>query len=153
MANPDIPAALVVIEAHLTAAGAALVVPITDVARGLPFAIGRQIRVYWSGECEPPHMGGADVLNGQEVGQRFAIQALWPIPVLTKTPKIGIDTEMQLLATEVRTRINADKQLGGNVTDLDLGYAEPDVVPIVGVNHISLTWQLDLAYVEYPVSA
>jgi hypothetical protein len=98
-------------------------------------------------------MAGARVLNGELVGLSFTIEALWPLPPRTEPPKISLDTEMQTLAGEVRTRINADSQLGDNVQDLTLGYAIPGVVNVNGAPHVSLTWQLDLAYVEYPIGA
>jgi hypothetical protein len=153
VAIPNIPAALVVLIAHLTAAGAVLSPPLTDVSRGLPVNAGRQIRCYWAGEVLPPHMAGARVLNGESVGLSFTIEALWPLPERTGPPKISLDTEMQTLAGEVRTRINADSQLGDNVQDLTLGYATPGVVTVNGALHVSLTWQLDLSYVEYPIGA
>lgn len=149
---PNIPAALVVLEAHLTAAGLALPDDLLDVARGLPTG-GRQLRYYWGGEVEPPRMGGPLVLNGEMVGQRFVIAALWPLSDLSPELVTTIDIEMQLLAGEIRTRIQGDSQLGGNVTDLDLGYADPDIVVIANARHVALIWQLDLAYVEYPIAA
>jgi hypothetical protein len=151
VANPDIPAALVVLEAHLVAAGAALTDDILDVDRGL-LTGGRQIRYYWSGECEPPNMGGTRVLNGELVGQRFTIAACWPLSDLSVELVEAIDVEMQLIAGEVRTRIQGDSTLGGNLTDLDLGYGEPDALLISGSRHVVLQWQLDFAYVEYAIA-
>ncbi len=152
MANPDIPAALVVLQAHLVAAGGALTVPILDVTRGLPTG-GRAIRYYWGGEVEPPKMTGPRVLNGQLVGQRFRIAATWPLSDLSPEQVTAIDVEMQLLAGQIRTRIQGDSQLGGNVTDLDLDYGDPDLVLISGARYVAMTWDLDLAYVEYAVAA
>jgi hypothetical protein len=152
MANPDIPAALVVLEAHLVAAGAALTDDLLDVDRGLLIG-GRQLRYYWSGECEPPAMGGTRVLNGELVGQRFTIAASWPLSDLSVELVEAIDVEMQVLAGEIRTRIQGDSQLGGNVTDLDLGYAEPDIMTIANARHVVLQWTLDLAFVEYAIGA
>jgi hypothetical protein len=151
MANPDIPAALTVLATHLTNAGAAMPDPILDVDRGLPTG-GRMIRYYWGGEVPPPKMGGPNVLNGRMVGQRFEIAATWPATTLSPTLVTAIDTEMQLLAGEIRTRIQGDSQLGGNVTDLDLDYAAPDVVTISNARYIALRWTLDLSYVEYAVT-
>lgn len=148
----DIPAALVVLATHLTAAGAALTDPIGDVDRGFPTS-GRMIRYYWGGELEPPKMGGRRVLNGEMVGQRFEIAALWPASNLSVDLITVLDVEMQLLAGEIRTRIQGDSQLGGNVTDLDLGYATADDVMISNARHIVLRWTLDLSYVEYAVAA
>jgi hypothetical protein len=151
MANPDIPAAIVVLETHLVAAGAALTVDILDVDRGL-LTGGRQIRYYWSGEVEPPNMGGTRVLNGELVGQRFTVAASWPLSDLSVQLVEAIDTEMQLLAGQIRTRIQGDSTLGGNVTDLDLGYAEPELLTISNARHVVLHWTLDLAYVEYAIA-
>lgn len=151
MANPDIPAALVVLQAHLVAAGAALTNDLLDVKRGL-LTGGRQIRYYWAGEVEPPAMGGPRVLNGEMVGQRFIIAASWPLGDLSPETVTAIDTEMQTLAGEIRTRIQGDSTLGGNVTDLDLQYAEPDVQTISNARHVILHWDLDLSYVEYVVA-
>ena len=152
MANPDIPAALAVLATHLTNAGAALTDPILDVDRGLPTG-GRQLRYYWAGEVPPPKMSGPLVLNGQMVGERVAIAALWPLTNLSVELVTAIDAEMQVLAGEIRTRIQGDSQFGGNVTDLDLGYAEPDLVTISNARHVAVRWDLDLAYVEYARNA
>jgi hypothetical protein len=149
----DIPAALVVLQAHLVAAGAALTDPLLDVDRGILATRGRQLRYYWAGECEPPNMGGPAVLNGEMVGQRFVLAAAWPLTDLSEEQVTAVDIEMQLLAGQVRTRIQGDSQLGGNVTDLDLGYGEPDMLTIANARHVVLEWQLDLAYVEYPIAS
>ncbi len=151
MSNPDIPAALVVLQAHLVAAGAALTDPLLDVDRGV-LTGGRTIRYYWSGECEPPKMPGPRVLNGELVGQRFTIAACWPLTDLSVEQVTALDIEMQSLAGQVRTRIQGDSQLGGNVTDLDLDYGEPSMLTIAGARHVVMEWQLDLAYVEYAVA-
>lgn len=151
MANPDIPAALVVLEAHLVAAGAALGDDILDVDRGL-ITGGRQLRYFWSGECPPPHMTGPDVLNGKMVGQRFTIAASWPLSDLTVEAVEVFDSEMQTLAGEIRTRLQGDNDLGNHIESLDLEYGEPTEVVISGARYAVMAWQLDLGYVEYPVA-
>lgn len=148
----SIASAIGVLQTHLVAAGAALTDPLQDVDRGLPATAGRQLRYYWAGECEPPRMGGHRVLNGELVGQRFVIAATWPLTDLSAALVTVIDAEMQVLAGEIRTRIQGDSTLGGNITDLDLGYVEPDVVVIANARHVACRWQLDLAYVEYAVA-
>lgn len=150
MANPDIPAALVVLATHLTAAGAALTDPILDVDRGLPTG-GRMIRYYWGGEVDPPKMP-TRVLNGDVVGQRFEIVATWPLTDLSPEQVTVIDTEMQLLAGQIRTRIDGDSQLGGNVADLELANATPESATISNARHVALRWTLDLSYVEYALA-
>lgn len=151
MANPDIASALTVLATHLTAAGAALTDPFLDIDRGFVTG-GRQLRYYWSGEVEPPRMGGRRVLNGELVGQRFRIAASWPLSDLTPEQVTVIDGEMQTLAGQIRTRIQGDSTLGGYVTDLDLGYFEPDIVTISNARVVVLAADLDLSYVEYAVA-
>ena len=97
-------------------------------------------------------MAGRRDLTGDIVGQRFIIAALWPLSDLSEELVTAIDIEMQLLAGEIRTRIDGDSQLGGNVTDLELGYADPDIVTVANARHIALRWDLDLSYVEYTVA-
>lgn len=153
MANPDIPAALVVLQAHLTAAGAALTTPIRDVDRGLPVARGRAIRYYWGGETQPPGMGqDRRVLNGEMVGHRFFVVALLPLSDMSEQLVTAVDTEAQLLAADIRTRINGDATLGGNVTDLDLDYGETDFVVIANTRFMVIQWTLDLAYTEHAIA-
>ena len=149
----DIEAALAVLETHLVAAGAALTDPMEDVDRGIPATSGRSIRYYWAGEVAPPKMSGPMVFNGIMVGERFVIAAVWPLSDLDVETVTAIDVEMQDLADQVRTRIHGDSQLGGNVTDLNLDYGEPELVTIAGARHVALRWDLDLAYNEYPISA
>jgi hypothetical protein len=151
MANPDIAAALAALEVHLIAAGAVITEDISDVARGLPTG-GRMIRYYWAGEVEPPHMTGRRVMNGELVGQRIAIVALWPLATLDAATVASIDAEMQTLAGEIRTRIQGDNDLGDHVESLDLSYGEPDLAVISGIRHVAVRWDLDLGYVEYPVA-
>lgn len=150
----NIAAALAVLETHLAAAGAALTDDLLDVDRGF-LTGGRQLRYYWSGEGVPVRMGteNGNVLNGRMIGQRVKIAASWPLGDLDIETVTAIDTEMQTLAGEIRTRIQGDSQLGGNVVDLDLQYAEPDVVTISNARHVVLAWDLDLSYVEYPVAS
>lgn len=151
MANPDIPAGLTVLETHLTNSGAALTIPIQDVARGFPTGAG-QIRYYWSGECPPPHMSEANVLNGKMVGQRFTIVVTWMASDLNPATIAILDAEMKTFAVELRTRLQADNDLGDHIESLDLQYGEPDLVIISGIRIIAMKWELDLGYEEYPVA-
>lgn len=150
MANPDIPAAEVVLLAHLVAADAALSNPCLDVARGLPTGAA-QLRYYWGGEVDPPGIPPR-VLKAELLGQRFVIVRTWAAADLSPGTVAAIDAEMQSTAGQIRTRINGDSQLGGNVTDLRLEFAEPDILTITGTRCIVLKWFLDLSYVEYAVA-
>lgn len=137
---------LTVLATHLTAAGAALTDPILDVDRGLPTG-GRAIRYYWGGEVDPPHIANR-TLTGDLTGERIIIVATWPLSDLSPEQVTVIDGEMQTLAADLRSRIDGDSTLGANITDLELGYGEPDLVTIANARHVALRWDLDLAYVE-----
>jgi len=145
-------AALTVLGTHLAAAGTALSRPITDVARGLPYARGRQIRYWWDGETEPVRMGGPRVLNGELIGQRFNIAAMWPVVDGSETANAALDVEVIALTTDIRSRILGDSQLGGNVSDLELDYGEPDLVTIAGGLHLVVRWTLTLDYEEATIA-
>lgn len=152
MANPDIPAALVVLQTHLVAAGAALTDDILDVDRGVLATRGRQIRYYWAGEIEPPLLPGNRSLSHELVGQRFMIVAAWPLSDLSEALITAVDTEAQLLAAEIRTRLAGDNSLGDHVTGLTLSYAEPDMLTIANARHLVVSWELDVAHVEYALA-
>lgn len=142
----DVPSALAVVATHLVAAGGALTNPILDVDRGFPTG-GRSIRYYWTGEVE-----GSQVFARNVVGQRFAIAALWPLSTLAPEVVAALDAEMQLLAGQVRTRLDGDTQLGGNAEWLELGYGKADVVTISNALFVALHWDLDIWYVTYTLS-
>lgn len=147
----DVATGLTVLAGHLTASGAALTRPILNVSRG--FATGPGLWYYWSGEIDPTTiMGARNTLTSEMVGERFEIAALWAITNVGADLIAIYDADMQTLAGQVRTRIDGDSQLGGNVADLLLGDATPDVVVISNVRYLAVRWTLDLAYVEYTVA-
>lgn len=148
MANPDIPAALVVLQAHLVAAGAALTDPILDVDRGIVVG-GRQIRYYWSGEVDAPRFDSRYDLTGELVGQRFTVAATFPLSGLATDQVAALDAEMQTLATEIRTRLDGDNDLGGHIDNHVLGFVDPVVMMFGTVRTVVLEWDVEMAYVEY----
>jgi hypothetical protein len=148
MAN--IPAALVVLQAHLVAAGGALTDPLLDVDRGVLATRGKQIRYYWSGEVEAPRMDRW-TLSSELVGERFIVAAAWPLQDLSEELVTALDVEMQALAGQIRTRLDGDASLGGNIDNLVLGFGTPDITPIAGARHVVMEWELDLSYVEYSI--
>lgn len=147
----NLPSGLSVLASHLVAAGAALTDPLLDVDRGLPTG-GKKIRYFWAGEFEPPRMPYAESLDSELVGQRFNIAALWPLSDLDPALYAALDIEMQLLAGQVRTRIDGDSTLGGNVTGLKLRYGEIDVLTIGNARHLTIQWELDIAFLEYTLA-
>lgn len=151
MANPDIPAALVVLQTHLAAAAATLTDNTFAVDRGIVTG-GRQLRYYWSGETEAPRFPERYDLNGELVGQRFTIVASWPLSNLTPALATAIDIEMELLAGQIRTRLDGDNDLGDHIDNHVLQFAQQDIVVIGGARHVVLEWDIEMAYVEYALS-
>ena len=149
MAYADVKAAIVV---HAAAAGAAMTNPILDVRGAFPIPKSRCIRVYYGGETEPTRMGGNRVLNGEMVAHRILIAAFFPISVGDEEVAVIIDNELQALAHDLRTRILGDSQLGGQSTDLTLGYCEPDLVTYGNTRYLMGLWEVLTDYVEYPLA-
>jgi hypothetical protein len=110
MAYSDVKA---VILTHATAAGAALTVPLLDVAIAFPLPADRRVRVYYGGEADPAKMGGRWTLNSEMVGKVTLIAAFWAINALNEDLAVVIDAEMEAFGHELRTRLDGDAQLGG----------------------------------------
>lgn len=150
VANPDIPAALAQLQTHLEAAAATLTDNSFAVDRGI-LTGGRQLRYYWSGETDAPRFAERFDLNGEIVGQRFSLVASWPLANLTPALATAIDIEMELLAGQIRTRLDADSDLGNHIDNHILSFAQQDIVMIGNARFVVLEWDIDMAYVEYAI--
>ena len=146
----DIPTAIAQIVTHCTAAGAALSVPITDIARADPLPSGRCGRVWWGGEIAPPGMPGNRVLNGELVGHIVNITFFWPVADQGTTVTASRDSEVEALAKDIRTRLQGDSQLGDTVYDLDVNYAVTQFALYAGTVFRTLEIDVHLSYDEYP---
>lgn len=139
---------------HATAAGAALSVPITNVAVGWPVPSGSCVRIYWTGEAEPVRMGGARVLNGEMVSDRIVVVAFFRVPDFSETAARNLILDMRLFKHELRTRILGDSQLGGNQTDLEMDYFDGDFISIgrEGAIYGTVTTEIVTDMTEYPIA-
>lgn len=149
MAYADTIAAILV---HAAAAGAALTDPILDVQRAFPVPTGRCIRVYYGGETEPRRMGGRRVLNAELVAEVTLIAAFFPVIVNDVPVAAAIDTDLYDLKHQLRTRILGDSQLGGQATDLELEYVEPELVSIGNTRYAVLFWRVISDFTEYAIA-
>lgn len=122
---------------HAAAAAVAADSTWTDVAIGVKQPDARCVRVYYGGEREPARMGGNRVLNGELVAHAVIVAAFWPLATLGLEAYKATEDQMHLFVHELRTRVLGDSQLGGTSTDLEMGYATPDVV-VIG----NARWQL-----------
>jgi hypothetical protein len=150
MAYSDVKA---VILTHATAAGAALTVPLLDVAIAFPLPADRRVRVYYGGEADPAKMGGRWTLNSEMVGKVTLIAAFWAINALNEDLAVVIDAEMEAFGHELRTRLDGDAQLGGTTTDSMLLDADPDIFVNGSMRYAGVVWRLVSDYVEYTRAA
>ena len=149
MAYADTKAAIVI---HAAAAAAALTNPILDARAAFPVPKGRCVRVYYGGEVAPVRMGGNRTLNSELVGQRTLIGIWLPVTVNDEDVAAVIDAELQAFAHDLRTRILGDSQLGGQATDLELGYLEPDQVVINNTRYLMGLWEVFSDFIEYTIA-
>jgi hypothetical protein len=138
---------------HAAAAALTANATFTNVAIGAPVPSGKCVRIFWGGEAEPARMGGNRVLNGELVAQTLGLVAFWPLPSKSEGVVKAIDDEMSTFIHSLRTRILADSQLGGEATDLEMGYAEPSFLVIDGARYATVEVPFTLDYIEYPLGA
>lgn len=149
----DFPAAMVVLETHARNAGGALDTPILDVDRASPTPKGRCIRLFWSGDGDPARMGGNSTLNSTLIGERVSIVAFFPVTTLGEEETGYNDAEARELRHELRTRIDGDATLGGNVTDLLIEGVETGWEVIGNTRYRTVDMTVVLDYEEYTRSA
>lgn len=120
------PLSLAQILTHVTAAGAALDNPITDVANAHPVPRGQRcIRLWYDGEQDPTvPVGGSRTLTDRMIGFRVRIIAWWQMSASGEVLAAAVDDEAYDLTYQINSRLAADSQLGGQCTDLVVGYAE-----------------------------
>jgi hypothetical protein len=149
MAYADAKARLVT---HARTAAAALARPFEDVQEGLPLPRGRCVRVYYGGETDTTKMGGRYTLNSEMVGQITLIAAFWPITALDEEQGALIDAEAQTFSSALRTAVDGDSALNGNVDNTTLEFAEPDVVTSGNTRFLMILWRAVTDYAEYTIA-
>lgn len=141
------------IETHAKAAGAALTNPMKDVLIGFPLpGMGRCGRIWWGGESGPETMGARYVLDAEMVADIILVSFFWPLSGFTETHARVTVLEMRALKHDLRTRINADSQLGGSQTDLRLHDFLVEWPVIGGTQYAALTAEIVNDLTEYPLA-
>ena len=140
------------VKTHAVAAGAALTRAITDVAIAAPVPRGRCVRIFYGGEAEPVRMGTARVLTGELIAERIVVVIFLPIGEYAETLTSAIEDDLYAFKHELRTRIQADSQLGGQSTDLEIGYAATEFLQIGQVVYRTLEMEITTDYIEYPIA-
>lgn len=139
--------------AHAVTAAAAVDAQWKDVLVGAPIPRGnRCVRIFWTGEAEPEHIGNR-VLNGTLVAPTCALIAFWSMSTMDEVAYRVLDGEMATFVHTLRTAVLADSQLGGQATDLEMGYAEPDFLTIGGARWAVVEIPFTFDYLEYPLGA
>lgn len=142
-------AVLDAIETHATTAGASLTIPITNVKIGYPKADGRCVRIFWGGEAEPIRMGAHRVLNGELVADLIVVIAFWPLSTLSAEQAEVVELEARALTAAFRTAVLGDSQLGGQSTDLTLGYGQTDFPILAGALYRTVSFEITTDFSEY----
>ncbi len=137
---------------HAKAAALSANAKFTNVTIGAPIPKGKCVRLFWTGEAAPEHMGGDRTLNSRMVSPTCGLVAFWPMSTMTEALVKAIDDEMSDFIHYLRTAILADSQLGGASTDLEMGYAEPDFVVIEGTRYATVEVPFTFDYLEYPIA-
>lgn len=137
------------IVAHCSAAGATLTPPLTDVAAAFPWPAGRCIRVYYGGEDDPPRFVGRTTLGSEMIGKATLIAAFFPLTLMSSDLAAAIDTDMEALSDQLRSRLTGDATLGGACIDSLLEYAEPNIVTAGNTRYAMVMWRVLTAGAEY----
>lgn len=148
MAYADAKARLLV---HAQTAGAALTPPMEDVSMAFPLPKGRCARVYYGGETDTKRMGGRYTLNSEMVGKLTMIAAFWPITSLDAELAQVIDAEAEVFTHALRTAVDGDEALNGEVDNTTLEDAVPDVVVVGNARFLAILWSAVTDYVEYAI--
>lgn len=149
------PLALAAIGTHLTAAGAALTNPITDVAGAHPVPRGsRCIRYWYAGEYDPTSkLGGSSTFTDRMVGFRVQIMAWWQLSSGAEVLSAAVDAEAYELTYQINSRLLGDSQLGGQCVDLVVNYAEVTFTGLQGGAYRTLEIEVVPVFVDlYPIA-
>lgn len=112
--------AMTVIGTHLTAAGAAVTPAIANVRRGAPMRIAEPlIRFWYTGDSDSELIPAT--LTDATFAERIAVGAYWPIADGSENVAQQVDIQTQALKAEIRHRLLADGDLGGNVAECEVG--------------------------------
>jgi hypothetical protein len=115
-----------VLRGHLVDAGAAVTPAITTVRMTIPQSPVRQITCEYLGDGPSPW--GGDTIATRQVGERFEIKVWLPVATFDLSPAEDMDTLIQAVKEQIKSRLEADGQLGDpvHVERLDTEDAKAD---------------------------
>lgn len=149
MGYADAKARLVV---HAQTAGNALTPKLLDVQQGLPLPKDRSVRVYYGGETDAGRMGGRYTLNSEMVGKVTLISAFWALTNLDSVQAAIIDAEAEAFSDALRTAVDGDTSLNGEIDNTTLDYGEPDIVISGNTRYLMILWRAVTDYTEYAIA-
>lgn len=132
--------------AAATAAGGAT---FTDVQVGFPAAKGRCVRIFYGGEREPEHFDG-DPLDSRLMGQAVVVRGYWPTPETAAKRSRVIEAEMAVFVKQLRTRVLADADLGGESKDLEMAPSIASQTVIAKTQYAITDTEIVVDFDEYP---
>ena len=138
--------------AHAAASALAVDPTWTNVEVGWPYLSGSKgVRLCYGGEDEAPRFTHQRALNGDEfVGDHLTLVAWWAVSNLAIGLGKAIDTEMHAFKHELRSRVTADPDLGGDAVGVVMDYVEPDTVVVSGTRFALLGADFLVGPIEYP---
>ncbi len=140
--------------AHAKTAALAANAKFTNVAVGAPIPKGKCVRIFYAGEAEPEHMGpDPRTLNSRMVAPTIGLVAFWPLGTMSDATVEATDDEVFAFVHALRTAVLADSQLGGQSTDLEMGFADPSIVVIEGTRYATVEILFTLDFIDYPLGA
>lgn len=150
----DVQAAIAQIGTHVTAAGAALTNPITDVARAHPVPTSaRCIRWWYDGEADPAKLGAKRTLTDEMQGFSVQIVAFWSMATQGTILAADVDDEALALTIQINQRIIGDGQLNAHCTDLSILAANTGFIGIGGGSWRTLEIEVIPQFVDlYPIA-
>lgn len=137
---------------HAQTAGATLTPPIQDVAIGFPVPAGRRVRLYYGGEAEVEKMGGRYTLNSELVSKVTMIAAWWNVTTLNAEQAAVIDSEAEAFTDALRTAVDGDTSLNGEMDNTTLGYGTPDIVIVGNTRYLMVLWVATTDFSEYTIA-
>lgn len=117
--------ALIVLDAHLVSAGAAVTPPIGNVAQGGRANLQQRIDYYVTTIAAPERFGGAhETFTDWMFGVGLDVRLYIPVADRSETLAANIDARLYAVTVDITTRLMGDYTLGANCTAMTIDGAE-----------------------------
>jgi hypothetical protein len=120
-----------------------------DVAVRFPEARGRCVCIFYGGEREAPHFPDGQTLNSRLTADAIGVRAYWPVSEYASKRTRVLEGEIAAFVKSFRTRVEGDRQLGGEGTDLRMGLATVDQLLLAGAKYAVADLEILCEYNEF----